>query len=359
MVEKNNVSALKVGCGKFFCGEGMAALLPQEIKRLGGKALIIGGPTGLKTVLNATQDAMQAAGVEYIAQQHTDFCTMAWIEKYAQMAKDNHCTVLVGCGGGKCVDIAKGASVLCGLPVITVPTSVATCCGTSMVAIMYNEAGQRVPDVKLEKEVDVCIADVDLIATAPPRTLASGIMDSIAKYPECLHQKKGDSYRDCSHKEYIQIVNARAIYGFLMGEARDLYQNGGKANRFKDVVLTNLLHTSIVSGFADGSGQMSIGHAVYDYMRTNHTKNSLAYMHGELVAVGVLAQMIYNQTPEAEIEAVRSLMKDMDMPTTLLAADYDAEKEDFNAMVESIAETCGVQPQDKERLYSAVQQITR
>ena len=248
------VSALKVGCGKFFHGEGVISLLAGEIMRLGGKALLVGGPTSVDRVMDAARESLDAAGVSCVVRRHTDYCTVAWAETYAALARSEGCTVLVGVGGGKCIDEVKCAAHFAGLPIITVPTSIATCVATSMVCIMYNEKGQRAPAVNLSKEVDVCIADTGLIASAPRRTLAAGILDSMAKMPECFHQKKIGSYRDCTLEEYIQVVNSRAIFEFLMGEGRDLYKNGGAARRFQDAVLTNLLHTSIVSGFADGSG---------------------------------------------------------------------------------------------------------
>lgn len=39
----SELSALKVGCGKFFYGKNVLSQLPGEILRLGGKALIVGG----------------------------------------------------------------------------------------------------------------------------------------------------------------------------------------------------------------------------------------------------------------------------------------------------------------------------
>ena len=223
------VSALKVGCGKFFHGEGVISLLAGEIMRLGGKALLVGGPTSVDRVMDAARESLDAAGVSCVVRRHTDYCTVAWAETYAALARSEGCTVLVGVGGGKCIDEMKCAAHFAGLPIITVPTSIATCVATSMVCIMYNEKGQRAPAVNLSKEVDVCIADTGLIASAPRRTLAAGILDSMAKMPECFHQKKIGSYRDCTLEEYIQVVNSRAIFEFLMGEGRDLYKNGGAA----------------------------------------------------------------------------------------------------------------------------------
>lgn len=353
-----NISALKVGCGKFFHGKDMIQLLPGEVKRLGGRALIVGGVNGLGKVMEAAKQLLDQAELTYLTMTHTDFCTVDWAKHYAQTAQENGCTVLVGCGGGKCIDVIKAASVFSGLPVITVPTSIATCVATSMVAIMYNEKGQRVPDIKLEKEVDVCIADVDLIGSAPARTLAAGILDSMAKYPESLHQKPIQTYRDCSLTEYIQLTNARGLWEFLMGEARGLYDEGVNSSRFKDAVLTNLLHTSIVSGFADGSGQLAIGHATYDYMRTYNTENSLRYLHGELVAVGILVQMRYNHDAEEDIQAVVELMRYMHMPTTLKEVEYDTAESSLQALADAICGGCDVtKPDEQQEILDAVRSI--
>ncbi|MGM9538497.1 MAG: iron-containing alcohol dehydrogenase [Candidatus Onthomonas sp.] len=349
------ISALKVGCGKFFHGPEMIRLLPNEIMRLGGRALIIGGPTTLDLVLSAIGDELDSCPLTYKALKHTDYCTTAWAHQYADMALDNGYTVLVGVGGGKVIDEVKCASVFSGLPVITVPTSIATCVATSMVAIMYNEKGQRAPAVNLKKEVDVCIADTDLIGTAPKASLAAGILDSIAKLPESYHQKKIEGYQDCTLREYIQLINSKAIFEFLMSEGRTLYRQGKDATRFQDCVLTNLLHTSIVSGFADGSGQLAIAHATYDFMRTYNTEASYHYYHGAMVAVGVLIQMAYNRNSAEEIEAVRSLMRDLEMPLTLSDLEYDTSPESLEFFTKTIAANANITtPEDYEFLKTCV-----
>lgn len=333
----SKTSPLKVGCGKFFHGNDVISLLPSEIERLGGKALIIGGPSSVDLVMSKVKVALDQSPLSYTLIKHTDYCTIAWAKQYAEMALSNGYTTLVGVGGGKCLDVVKCAAQYAQLPLITVPTSIATCVATSMVCIMYNEKGQRDPAVKLDKEVDVCIADVELIASAPRRTLAAGILDSMAKMPESYHQKQINSYKDCTLEEYIQAINSCAIYDFLMGEALDLYQNGIHAKRFSDAVLTNLLHTSIVSGFADGSGQLAIAHATYDFMRNYNTAASYTFLHGEMVAVGLLIQMAYNQAPQEDIQAVRQLMRAMDMPLTLQDLDFECSDDNLGLFLREVA----------------------
>lgn len=355
---KQKFSTLKVGCGKFFHDSGAIQVLSDEIIRLGGRALIVGGPTTLNLVMDSVEEDLKERPLIYKKMVHTDYCTAEWAQKYADMALEHGYTVLVAVGGGKVIDEIKCAAVFSGLPVITVPTSIATCAATSMVAIMYNEKGQRAPAVNLKKEVDVCIADTDFIGTAPSNTLAAGILDSIAKWPESFHQKKVESYRDCRLEEYIQLVNSEAIFAFLMGEGRELYQKGKEAPRFKDCVLTNLLHTSIVSGFADGSGQLAIAHATYDFMRTWNTEASYRYLHGEMVAVGLLIQMAYNEQPGTEIKAVRSLMRDLNMPLTLRDLEYDTSDKGVEFFVKTIAEGANVVTDEEMNLLNrAVEQV--
>lgn len=348
-------AVLKIGCGKFIHGEGTVSLLGSEIARLGGKALIVGGPTSIDRVMAAAGPGLDEAGVSHIERRHTEHCTTAWAERYVRTAREEGCTVLVGVGGGKCIDEMKCASQFSDLPIITVPTCIATCAATSMVCIMYNEKGQRAPAVNLKKEVDVCIADTALIATAPRRTLAAGILDSMAKMPECFHQKHIASYRDCTLEEYVQVINSQAIFSFLTGEARGLYAHGGDAKRFPDAITTNLLHTSIVSGFADGSGQLALAHATYDFMRTYNTEASYHFLHGEMVAVGLLIQMAYNNAAKEEIQAVRDLMRDMDMPLTLKDLEYDRSPEDLEFFLQTIAKNANVtEPDDLAHLRGAM-----
>lgn len=338
----NNISALKIGCGKYLHGQGAVSTLSEEIKLLGGRALIIGGSNTLDLVMDSVSGQLDISGVTYTLCRHTAQCTTAWAQKYADMANSLNCTVLVACGGGKCIDTVKCASYFSGLPLITVPTSIATCVATSMVAIMYDNSGKRAPAVKLKKAIEVCIADDTLIGTAPNRLLAAGIFDSIAKFPESYHQKKTGSYKDCNLEEYIQIANSACIYEFLVNEGPDLYTNGRNAKRFADCILTNLLHTSIVSGFADGSGQLALAHATYDFMRNYNTEKCASLLHGEIVAVGILIQMVFNQLSPKDINKIYNLMKFMNMPMNLKDLNYEITEEKIRFFTAKLAETSNI-----------------
>ena len=161
-------------------------------------------------------------------------------------------------------------------------------------------------------------------------------------------------YRDCSLEEFIQILNSRGIYDFLLGEGRDLYDKGRNARRFHDAILTNLLHTSIVSGFADGSGQLAIAHATYDFMRNYNTEKAAAFLHGEIVAVGLMIQMTFNGYPESEIQKVRDLMAYMHMPLTLEDIQFEISPHGLDFFVSKVAEATSLSGTDVELLRKSV-----
>ena len=62
---------------------------------------------------------------------------------------------------------------------------------------------------------------------------------------------------------------------------------------------------------------MALAHGMYDGIRKYYTEEASAFLHGEIVAVGILIQMAYNDCSKDEIAAVKNMMKDMDMPITL------------------------------------------
>mgnify|MGYP000013650129 CR=1 FL=1 len=67
----SELSALKVGCGKFFYGKNVLSQLPDEILRLGGKALIVGGEHALSSFNLIAGNMLSASNFELITTPRT------------------------------------------------------------------------------------------------------------------------------------------------------------------------------------------------------------------------------------------------------------------------------------------------
>ncbi len=357
MNDNESYAKLKVGVGKFYYGRGCLAELAAEAVRLGGRPLVIGGPTTTPLVMDQVRQSFEEAGVVPAVRVHTGQCSRAWAERYRREASDSGCTLILGIGGGKCLDLAKCAATFGDMDLICVPTSVATCVASSSVCIMYQEDGSPDGSVPMNKEVDVVIADTDVIATAPKRTLAAGIFDSIAKLPEVVHNATITNYRDCSLEKYICTVNAQAIYQFLTGEGANVYDKGLASGRFTDLILTNLLHTSVVSGFSSGLNQLALAHGLYDFMRRHFTQEAAAFLHGEIVAVGILMQMGFNEVHPVYLSEVRELMRYMKMPDTLDKLGFTQSGGSVELLLDYLISSTGLQDQDRPRLMRAVRLI--
>lgn len=243
------------------------------------------------------------------------------------------------------------------MDLICVPTSVATCVASSSVCIMYHEDGTPDGSVAMEKEVDVVIADTRIIATAPRRTLAAGIFDSIAKLPEVVHNRRIESYRDCDLEKYICTINSQGIYDFLMGEGANVYDNGLASGRMTDVILTNLLHTSVVSGFSCGVNQLALAHGLYDCVRRSFTREAAHMLHGEIVAVGVLMQLRFNEMEPEYIQNVRVLMAHMGLPVTLRQLGIPTTEKTVEILTDYLIGATGLTDADVPRLRNAMLEI--
>lgn len=351
---ENKSVSLRVGVGKFIYGHGCIKQLADEVERLGGKPLIVGGPTTIPLVLSLISSDFKAKGIDPVIYTLTGACSKNNANLLKAMTKEHGCTVILGVGGGKCMDLAKCAATFANMDLINVPTSVATCAASSAVCIMYTDAGVPDGSVQMGKEVDVVIADTDVIATAPKRTLAAGIFDSIAKLPEVLHNRTVNSYHDCILEKYICVVNSQAIYDFLIEEGPKVFDLGLESGRFTDVILTNLLHTSVVSGFSLGVDQLALAHGFYDFMRRSFTREAAHVLHGELVALGVLMQLKFNQMNSRYIDEVRNTMRHMGLPTTLPEACFDPTEANIQLLVDYLIPATALTAEDEPRLREAI-----
>ena len=343
---------LKVGVGKFIYGQGCLNKLNKEIKCFGSRALILCGQTyadGVKKQIDCLLDS----SIHVVTIVHNDVCSRNWAQKYSFIATEKRIDVIVGVGGGKVLDLAKATAEYSKLPIITIPTSIATCAASAAVAIMYTDEGKPDGSIVLSKEIDIVIADTQIIIKAPLRLLVAGILDSLAKYPEVIHNL-GLNY---SREKSICIANSKEIFSFLNGEINRI--DDGKLNcaEMNDFIITNLIHTSVVSGFSLGANQLALAHALYSYMRTYYVENSTKYLHGEIVATGVLLQMDYNAKghDSNDMTRIKNFMETHRVPCYLKDLGISCTQDSLEHIHSYlIAETNIGSTQDKEYLWEAL-----
>ena len=121
-------NAYKFGAGRYLQEAGALNLLGGEVARLGKKALVIAGPRAWAATEGKAEKSLKDAGVEFELSLYPDQNTYERAKEHALQALTTGCQVIVGVGGGRIMDQAKATAHFAGdLPIVEVPTSIATC----------------------------------------------------------------------------------------------------------------------------------------------------------------------------------------------------------------------------------------
>lgn len=185
--------AWKFGCGRYIQQREALETLPEEIRRLGDKPLIIAGPRAWEATEGRIEKALKDAGIEYELSLYPAQNTYEKAREHAAQAVERGCDVILGVGGGRIMDQAKAAAYFAGeltgarsghFPIIQAPTSIATCAAFAPLSVMYTEEGASLGSLRHNFEVNAIVVDMDVIVKEPARYAASGILDGMAKMVE-------------------------------------------------------------------------------------------------------------------------------------------------------------------------------
>ena len=311
--------AYKTGAGRYLQGPCVLDKLGVEVARLGTRAFAVAGPNGWRVAGERVRASLAAAGVPLV--EAVRDCSTSYEEtrRLAAQAAAASCDVIVGVGGGRIMDLAKAVAASGDWPVVQVPTSVATCAAFTPLSVMYAEDGAFRDTWRYEREIDAVVVDLQVMATQPPRLIAAGVLDTMAKVPELAHgscvldEAAEDVQRWCAY-QYARVNNKQLErYAAAACEEAAAGQPGAALER---VVYLNLALTGMVSALTRGFHQTALAHKFYDGMRTLYAKRAAGYLHGELVAIGLVMQLVYNGDGD-EAAHTQAFMRQLGMPGTL------------------------------------------
>lgn len=269
--------------GRVYRGHHILEWVPLTV--LGSHVLVIGGERSLAVVQPALEQNF--ARDPEIQTHWTTYgvdCSESELERLQALTTAEQITGILGVGGGKALDASKLVAHRLRLPIVTVPTSAATCAAWSALSNIYSDAGAFQQDVALDKAPDALILDYNLIRQAPPRTLVAGIGDALAKWYE-------SSVSSGASEDALVIgavQQARVLRDLLLqGSLAALQRPGGVA--WKQVVDACICLAGIVGGMGGAKCRTVAAHAVHNGL--THLLGHRATLHGEKVAFGILAQL--------------------------------------------------------------------
>lgn len=313
------MDSYRFGAGRYIQEHGALDEIGTEVLRYGHKPYVIGGNTALDKTKDRIKASFEKESMEYFMEAFSGYPSTQKIGELKCAIEDNGCDVLVAVGGGRIMDLAKGAAFGLQIPIVAVPTQAATCAAFSPLSVLYTPEGKSDTYIQYEYEINEVIVDDEVMLTQTPRLLAAGILDAMAKYVEIetLHPHVLDV--DTTIARHSAFYMAKYTYDVLTEKGLKAVEDlkaGTWTKDLNDVVYVNIALTGIISAMMQGRGQTSLAHDFNNAMHKNFLEVIKPWLHGEGVAVGMLAQLIYNEETDM-VQPLREYMQACGMPCTL------------------------------------------
>jgi glycerol dehydrogenase len=264
-------------------GENALDQSGEAIARFGKTPLLVGGDR----TLTAAQPFLQPVLKQQLAVAQASYgadCSEASLAALRQTATDHEADLIIGLGGGKALDAAKLVAYQLDLPIVTIPTSAATCAAWTALSNVYSEQGAFLYDISLARCPDLLLLDYRLIQTASQRTLAAGIGDALAKWYEASVSS--------GHSDQTLVIaavqQARVLRDILFQKSTAALQAPGSA-AWREVVDATVLLAGVIGGLGGAQCRTVAAHAVHNGL--THLLESHDTLHGEKVAYGILVQL--------------------------------------------------------------------
>jgi len=288
--------------------KGDNILTKEQIISFGDNPLLVGGKNSLPLVETTLSGFSKA--------YYSPDCSDSSLARLVQEVQSKKSNLIVGVGGGKALDTAKILAHKTGIPIVTIPTSAATCAAWTALGNIYTDEGAFSYDVPLPRCPDLLILDYQLILQAPKRTLVSGIGDAIAKWYESSISS-GDSSDSLT---ITAVQSARVLRDLLWQKSACAVQNLG-GTTWKEVVDATVLIAGVMGGLGGANCRTVAAHAVHNGL--THLSETHNMLHGEKVAYGILVQLrleeiiLSNQLAASSREQLLRFYQEIGLPISL------------------------------------------
>lgn len=278
------ISPLLVAPHQVLKGENILATAVESISCLGKSPLIVTGKHSQPLVEAELTPKLNNHNLDSLLITYSPDCCESSLETLKTTVTEAKKDLIIGVGGGKALDTAKLLAHQSRLPVVTIPTSAATCAAWTALSNIYSPQGAFAYDVTLAQSPNLLILDYALIKTAPIRTLTAGIGDAIAKWYEAS-VSSGESEATLT---IAAVQQARILRDILLQKSEAALENPGK-EAWREVVDANILLAGVIGGLGGANCRTVAAHAVHNGL--THLIESHQALHGEKVAYGILVQL--------------------------------------------------------------------
>lgn len=262
-------------------------------------------------------DNLHAASIGTVIATFGGECSRQEIEQQTAWLKTQEPVgALIALGGGKTLDAGKSIAHRLGVPVVVMPTLASNDAPCTALSVLYTPEGATESFEVFDQSPALVLVDTEIIAQAPARFLVAGIGDAMSTWYEA---------RACQQNPAgVSFFGVRpTLAGAALAEmcARTLFKYGVEAvaaveARSVNVALEHIVDANtLLSGLGAESGGVAGAHAVAQALTLLEAVDH-NYLHGEMVAFGVLAQLML-ESDDDEADKVARLFAQVGLPVTL------------------------------------------
>ncbi len=313
----------------FLFGRNVYGKLPHLMRPLGTRFAVIGGVTAMQKALPSLKAAVD--GTEFTLLCALPFggaCTESAMRRLADQIAPLKPDFVIGMGGGKAIDTAKGAAHMLGLPLVSLPTLVSNCAPITALSVVYRDEGPFDSFMFFDGPPALTAIDLEIAAGAPERYFRAGMGDTLAKHIESTFSARGDKLGEAmDHMSAIGVALSSTCFDPIMlygRQALDEAASHSAGPAFELCARSIILSAGLVSLMAHDDYNCALAHAVcYGLQLFPHVEER--FLHGDLVAYGALVQLVLDGQFE-RAQSLRSFLCSLGTPVTLSEMDVPLDK---------------------------------
>ena len=294
---------------RFIFGRGVYARFPALCAPLGSRFAVIGGETAMEKGLPSLRAALETDSPALLgAFPFGGACTQQAMDRLRDQISPLRPDFLVGMGGGKAIDTAKGVAHQLGLPLVSLPTLVSNCAPITALSVVYREDGPFDRFLFYDAPPALTMVDLELAANAPAPYFRAALGDTLAKHLESTFCARGDEPGvSIDHMSMIGVSLSPTCYEPILRFGRaalDEVERHEAGPAMELCARSVIVSAGLVSLMANDDYNCALAHAVcYGLQLFPHVERE--FLHGDLVAYGALVQLVL----DGQIERARELRR--------------------------------------------------
>ncbi|MFP6807331.1 MAG: glycerol dehydrogenase [Pseudomonadales bacterium] len=237
-------------------------------------------------------DSLKNAGIDPIVSTFMGECSLQEVDLHVQNLEGESIDCLMAVGGGKCVDAGKCIAYRLDIPVVVVPTLASNDAPCSALSVLYTPEGVSTGAEFFPNNPALVVVDTGVVAGASERYLVAGMGDAMATWYEarvCMQNPKART--TVGARPTLASCAMGEICAHTLFEQSESAANAVVSSNVNDALENVVEANTLLSGLGFESGGLAVAHAIAQSYTTIPDVHA-NYLHGEMVAMGTLTQLM-------------------------------------------------------------------